>query len=600
MNPHEQLLQAIAARQQKSATFNTGILTADRYVRTVLECVGSDACYKFAATRVASFEDVLRKSAKTLTYNAPDEDLLDLYGKPDEWKGDKLFTYKDKDGDELELPKNTLMVFKHTLTTPRKDRDGDVMRTQGAKPDPKMLLLWQHVHTLPIGKMLQVIEHNSKKLAMVSVIVDMNDLCHDAAVMIDNKMGRFSHGFRALEFEEIKEGGGFDVKLFEIMEESLVSVPSNVDAEVEEIILSLTEGGKLTSPMMKEVGKSVRIRRDKRVSVGTDVSALPAKTGEEHGTAKTKCNGDAGCSCGCEGKPAGTPEKTDDGSDGKTPAADGKEMMVCPKCGGEMANGKCLKCDYQVDKAGTPTAVKGGVPQPYVYPGQIEDSYESVSWSLRSQASEFLEKAGLVSQSADEFGRADYYYTDVVATFSDHAIICVEDKDGRRYYSVSWKKDSGNAIFVGVPKEVQIQTTTTILEKAFRQAKSTRFKNCGTGAGGFQPGNTCARGGTGDEAGGGNAQTNSIIQGISTALAHMNHAYEALVNNAEGAMQDTINAFLDPFKVEKPTEKQIAGMAQLIVAYGTPEQRHNLKQAISALEAVSEMKSDTEQLKSLL
>jgi hypothetical protein len=131
-----------------------------------------------------------------------------------------------------------------------------------------MLLLWQHVHTLPIGKVLSIAEHTKDSLKLVSAIVDMNELSHDAAVMIDNQMGRFSHGFRALEYEEIKENdddeypSGFDVKKFEIMEASLVSVPSNVDAETEEVLLSLVEGGKLTSGVMKEVGKTIRSKQN--------------------------------------------------------------------------------------------------------------------------------------------------------------------------------------------------------------------------------------------------------------------------------------------------------------------------------------------------
>jgi len=129
-----------------------------------------------------------------------------------------------------------------------------------------MLLLWQHMHNMPIGKMIMVSDHTDKKLTLVSAIVDMNALCHDAAVMVDNGMARFSHGFRALDFSEIKAGpdetesspSGFDVKRFEIMEESMVSVPANIDADTEEVFVSLIEGGKLTSPLMKEWGKSLR------------------------------------------------------------------------------------------------------------------------------------------------------------------------------------------------------------------------------------------------------------------------------------------------------------------------------------------------------
>lgn len=246
------LLNAVKQRGQKQTEFNYGILTADRYVKTVELMAGLDTCYKFGAKGNTSYHDIVQKASNTLVYSNSD------------------MTVQEKNIRQIEgieFPKNTLMVFRHVLTTPRKDRDGDVLRTEGAFVDPKMLLLWQHIPTLPIGKMLAVYEHNSKKLEVISCVVDMNELCHDAAVMIDNKMGRYSHGFRALEFFEMKEEqsdefgpAGFEVTRFEIMEESLVSIPANVDAETGEVLVSLVEGGKLTSGIMKEVGKTLRAK----------------------------------------------------------------------------------------------------------------------------------------------------------------------------------------------------------------------------------------------------------------------------------------------------------------------------------------------------
>ena len=257
----DKLLEAIKARKIHKTEFNYGVLTADCYVQTLQDCVGLDVCNRFTSKSGRSFEDLMQKAAKTLVYSNSDMDVGVVERKR---TGNKL--------RGVELPKNTLMVFQHVLTSSRKDRDGDILRSEGAEVDPSMLLLWQHVSTLPIGKMIKVVSQNKKSLKIISAIVDMNKLCHDAAVMVDNGMGRFSHGFRALEFESIndKDGAtvGFDVKNFEIMEESLVSVPSNVDAETEEVLLSLVEDGKLTSPLMKQVGKGLRERRNIVVPVG--------------------------------------------------------------------------------------------------------------------------------------------------------------------------------------------------------------------------------------------------------------------------------------------------------------------------------------------
>ncbi len=275
MSTNEKLLNLIKLRSQKKTAFGHGITTADNYVRTLQECVGIDICYRYATTTSNSFDDVLRKAAKTLVYSNEDMVIQEKTSDIEAYK-ERINGLVDLKGNEIKMPKNTLMVFKHILTTPKQDRDLDILRTEGAIVDPKMLLLWQHIPTLPIGKMLGILKHDKDSLELISAIVDMNDLSHDSAVMVDNGMGRFSHGFNPLEFEELKEedekaqSGGFDIKKFEVMEESLVSVPSNTDAETQEILLSLVEGRKLTSGIMKEYGKQIREKMPLAVA-GADI-----------------------------------------------------------------------------------------------------------------------------------------------------------------------------------------------------------------------------------------------------------------------------------------------------------------------------------------
>jgi len=298
----QSLLEAIRARSEKKTEFGYGILTADRWVQNMRDAAGLDLCYQYASQGQTSFDDVLRKASKTLTYSNPDMVV------------EEDITKNLPDG--IVLPKDTLMVFKHTLTTPKIDRDGDILRTEGAAVDPRMLLLWQHVHTLPIGKMLAITQHTKDKLQLISCIVDINDLSHDAAVMIDNDMGRFSHGFRALDWSPLvddkgEEIGGFEVKSFEVMEESLVSVPSNTDAQSEEVLLSLVEGGKLTSDLMKEIGKSIRDHRPLQVA-GVEIP-------------KEEKNEDITGSGSGETEPAGEPETAGSGTPKEADADEVKE-----------------------------------------------------------------------------------------------------------------------------------------------------------------------------------------------------------------------------------------------------------------------------------
>lgn len=167
-----------------------------------------------------------------------------------------------------EPPPHSMMAMVNKLTTPREDRDGDTLQTAGARIDPKAPLLWQHVHTLPIGKMVRVVSHDKDCLKVATVLLDINELTADCGKMFEAGVLRFSHGFIAKRFEERKGGGlaRFDILEFDIVEESAVSVPSNVDAEVE-----LFCRGKLSSFVMKSHAKSLFDARKKSMAVTAKV-----------------------------------------------------------------------------------------------------------------------------------------------------------------------------------------------------------------------------------------------------------------------------------------------------------------------------------------
>lgn len=441
MSVNEKLLEVIRERrksQQAKSPFGYGIVPADVYVRTLLERVGSDACYKYAATRQTSFDDVLRKAANTLTYSNQDMKLEEIEYRKNGGKSIKQL-------DDIELPKNTLMVFRHVLTTSKKDRDGDVLRTQGAEVDLKMLLLFQHAHTLPIGKMLAIDLQNRNKLVLISAIIDMNELSHDSAVMIDNGMGRFSHGFRAIEFDEIKEDegevtspGGFDVKRFEIMEESLVSVPSNIDAETEEVLLSLVEGGKLTSPIMKECGAGIRSNRSLQLGIkykekigdyDREIETSNAadfetvfktikETEDANQPGNTEKEGTG------EGEPSGTPKETD-------------EIQT---------------------KEEHPTSVSE-----VKFGGMISGSWEWIEHKLREKSKRYLMMNGISVGQHDR--------TFLAGTFADHTVICLEKPesdvmDEFRYFKTEWKMKKKEPEFMGSPQPVEVVTSTEMIGRS--------------------------------------------------------------------------------------------------------------------------------------
>ena len=221
---HSRLIEAIAGRKS-TESFGYGISTAEPYVKSLLQMESAG----LNSGRVASADQLMKEAATRLCVCLPEMEIEKTSGIDD---------VKNIGAGEIQLPPNSLMAIRHVVTTDRRDRDGDILRTAGAVLDPKAPLLWQHQPFIPIGTVLRTLEHTASKLTVVSVLLDLNSLTTDAAKLIEAGALRISHGFRVLEYEQLtdedgKELNGFDIQKFEILEASLVSVPSNVDAEIE-------------------------------------------------------------------------------------------------------------------------------------------------------------------------------------------------------------------------------------------------------------------------------------------------------------------------------------------------------------------------------
>lgn len=270
---HREVLEAIRSRKSRQAEFGYGITTADQYVKQVLAECGNDVGLmrrSFNLSPGDSTEELIRRSADMLAYANPDMKLVS-----EEMTG-TTSGFADLLPDGMQPPEHTQMVFQHVLTTSREDRDKDMLMTEGAILDPKAPLLWQHMQTLPIGKVMATIDHTPDLLKVATVLFDLqNALTDDAAKLIEAEALRISHGFRALEFEQRKQepgdGGmmpGFRITKFEIMEASLVSVPSNIDAEI-----TLFSNGKLASDFFRSHAKHYLAARPVQVAGHTPAPA---------------------------------------------------------------------------------------------------------------------------------------------------------------------------------------------------------------------------------------------------------------------------------------------------------------------------------------
>lgn len=264
---HKQFLQAIARRRSQNTSppkggFGYGVGTADLYLRQVLDTVDELP----PALRID--DQAMKRAAGTLTLCQPDDQLERFATLGQEPAASSKLANSLEPADILpkgvEAPANTLMVLQHVVTTPREDRDTDVLLTEGAELDPQAPLLWQHIHTFPMGKVITKLKQDKTVLRVATALLDVNELTSDAAKLIAGGVLRISHGFRVLNYEERKDEDGepvygFLIKRFEIMEVSLVSVPSNVEAEIE-----LYAAGKLASPTFKSHAKRLFDARTKQ------------------------------------------------------------------------------------------------------------------------------------------------------------------------------------------------------------------------------------------------------------------------------------------------------------------------------------------------
>jgi hypothetical protein len=261
-----QLIEAVRGRKSLGE-FGYGIALAGGYVTKALDEIGSGLVDRYCSGTFDR-EALLKRAERTLTYS--DDSLVqEATASPGSFDGMLP--------DGFRAPPHTLMLIRHTLTSSRKDRDGDTLRSEGAKVDPRGPLLWQHLYNLPLGRHVCVIEQNKQHVKEVSALLDLNDLTEDAAKLVEADALRFSHGFQALDWDEIKsgrpggEGPAFDVKTFEVMERSLVSIPSNPDAVIE-----LYSRGKLMSEPMQRKAKSLFDARPVSVRPGLDLKAAGA------------------------------------------------------------------------------------------------------------------------------------------------------------------------------------------------------------------------------------------------------------------------------------------------------------------------------------
>lgn len=203
-------------------------------------------------------------------------------------------------------------VIEGIASTPSPDRYGDVVEPMGAKFALPMPLLWQHRADEPVGHVEFAKPTKDgipfrARIAKIDEPGELKDLCDKAWQAVKAKLvSAVSIGFSAIEYAFLKDGG-IHFQEWEWLELSLVTIPANADATIQNIksidAASLALSGRTVRssdrPQRPDAsGKSIQFHKPKpteaKVNVAEKIkdfeSTLAAKQVERQGIQEKASN----------------------------------------------------------------------------------------------------------------------------------------------------------------------------------------------------------------------------------------------------------------------------------------------------------------------
>lgn len=123
-------------------------------------------------------------------------------------------------------------------STPKQDRDDDIMDMAGCKFALPIPLLWQHNHNEPIGEVTSatVTDEGIEIVATIVKIEEEGNLKNrtdEAWQSIKSGLVKcLSIGFKLIEYNYMEDSWGLHIKEWEWYELSAVTVPANPDAMI--------------------------------------------------------------------------------------------------------------------------------------------------------------------------------------------------------------------------------------------------------------------------------------------------------------------------------------------------------------------------------
>lgn len=162
-------------------------------------------------------------------------------------------------------------IIRGIATTPKTDRDGDIVMPEGAVFELPLPLLFNHDPNQPIGHVIEATATKAGVEIVAKVAKDATAKIAEIWQLIKSGLvSGFSVGFRALEAEPIETG--FKFNKWQWLELSAVTIPANTEAAIQ-VVKSITNE---VSPAMT-ISEQIQQFQAKRTEVLAGMDALITK-----------------------------------------------------------------------------------------------------------------------------------------------------------------------------------------------------------------------------------------------------------------------------------------------------------------------------------
>lgn len=162
-------------------------------------------------------------------------------------------------------------IIRGIATTPKTDRDGDIVIPEGAVFELPLPLLFNHDPNQPIGHVIEVTATKAGIEIVAKVAKDATARISEVWQLIKSGLvSGFSVGFRALDAEPIETG--FKFNKWQWLELSAVTIPANTEAAIQ-VVKSITNE---VSPAMT-ISEQIQQFQAKRTEVLAGMDALITK-----------------------------------------------------------------------------------------------------------------------------------------------------------------------------------------------------------------------------------------------------------------------------------------------------------------------------------